>query len=113
MRWGTHGMQLGLGLAIWSLWFVALYGGLSVVCSVAPPAVEAGPYNWLNGSLLLLTLAAIVLLVWLAFVCWRAARAAGSRERRFLARIGAAVHVVGAAAVLLVGFPVFAYPPCV
>jgi hypothetical protein len=33
----THPLQLVPGLIIWALWFIAIYGGLSVACALAPP----------------------------------------------------------------------------
>ncbi len=68
-----HPLQLTLGLIVWSVWFVALYGGLSVACAVAPPAATLGALTWINGLLLLLTLATTALLAYWAHGCWRAA----------------------------------------
>ena len=110
----THPVHLVLGLVIWSVWFVALYGGLSVGCAVAPPDAAQGPLNWINGVLLVLTLACTALLVYWSLYCWRGRASAGSdRPRGFIARVGAAVHLVSAAAVLFIGLPVVALPPCV
>ena len=64
-----HPAHLVTGLSIWSLWFVALYGGQGVGCSVAPPALEDGPWTWLNLALGLLSLLATVVLLWLAYHC--------------------------------------------
>lgn len=36
-------IHIASGLSIWSLWFVALYGGQGVGCSVAPPPWKTAP----------------------------------------------------------------------
>lgn len=109
-----HPLQLGLGLTLWCVWFVVLYGGLSVACAVAPPAVEAGALTGLNLALLLLTLATIGALLWLAFWCWRAGQTVPEPDsRRLIARVSAGCHLIAAGATLAVGLPVVALPPCV
>lgn len=116
MRWralidAAHPAQLGAGLVIWSLWFVALYAALSISCAAAPPEVERGALTWLNGGLMLLTLLVTLLLVWLACHCWRLA---GKRRQRdqLIPWVGAAVHLFAAGATLAVGLPVAVLPPC-
>jgi hypothetical protein len=110
----THPVHLVLGLVVWSAWFVALYGGLSVGCAVAPPDATLGPLTWINGVLLVLTLATAALLFYWSLGCWRGrASAGGERTRQFIVRVGAAIHLLSAAAVLLVGLPAVALPPCV
>jgi heme/copper-type cytochrome/quinol oxidase subunit 2 len=110
----THPVHLVFGLVVWSVWFVAAYGGLSVGCAFAPPDVTQGALTWINGMLLVLILASVGLLLWLSLYCWRARASAGpDRPRQFIARIGAAVYVVSAAAVLFIGLPSVALPPCV
>jgi len=37
-----------IGLSLWSLWFVVLYGGLSVGCDLRPPDSGAGRVTWIN-----------------------------------------------------------------
>lgn len=110
--WGpSHPAQLLLGLTLWSLWFVILYGGLSVACVLAPPAPEQGALTAINAGLALLTLAILGLLVWLA---WRGVTAArqATDHRRFIALLGAGLHLYAAAGVLFVGLPLVALPPC-
>ena len=107
-----HPAQIVLGLSIWALCFVLLYGALSVACVVAPPDVTAGIFNWLNASLLLLTLATTALLLWLAWRCWASARALSDTREHFVPRIAAACHLAAAGATLMLGLPVIALPPC-
>lgn len=110
----THPVHLVLGLVVWSLWFVAIYGGLSVGCAVAPPDATAGSLTWINGVLLVFTLATTALLLYWSFNCWRSRAAVqGDRSRRFIAGVGAAVHLVSAVAVLFIGLPAVVLPPCV
>jgi type VI protein secretion system component VasK len=109
----THPAHTTLGLILWSLWFVVLYGGLSVACELAPPTLERGAVNWLNASLLSLTLATTGVLLCLAQRCWRAAkRFEGSSQERLIAHVGAGAHGFSAGATLIVGLPVTALPPC-
>lgn len=107
----THPAHLFLGLVAWSVWFVAIYGLLSVGCAVAPPATEQGAATWINGWLLALTVAVTLLLASAAWRCWRIT--ADSREHRFVVRVSAGVYLVSAASTLAVGLPVIVYPPCV
>ncbi len=107
-------IHIALGLVIWSLWFVALYGGLSVACRVAPPALSLGMWNWLSLLLGLFSAATVALLLGLARWSWRAASRAGKPSpERFAARLAAAVHLVGAVATLVVAVPLLRLPPCV
>jgi hypothetical protein len=107
-------MHLVLGLLVWSLWFVALYGGLSVACSVAPPPVADGAVTWINAVLLLITLPTIALLSWAALRCWQATPPAETTaERRFIGRQAAALYALAAALTFAIGAPVLLLPPCV
>ncbi|MBB3331921.1 hypothetical protein BDK63_002812 [Halomonas campaniensis] len=112
-RWWapSHPAQLLLGLTLWSLWFVVLYGGLSVACALAPPRPGQGAFTAINGGLALLTLATLALLGWLA---WRGLRAGGVSVggSRFIALTGAGLHLFSAAGVAFVGLPIVTLPPC-
>ncbi|MBZ2188344.1 hypothetical protein K8B33_04515 [Alcanivorax sp. JB21] len=109
----VHPFQLPLGLVIWALWFVAVYGGLSVGCAIATPAAEAGSLTWINAVLGLLTLVVTVGLLALARFCLMAARNEPRTERRFIARLAAGVHVIAAVSTLITGLPILVLPPCV
>ena len=110
-----HPVQIPLGLAIWSAWFVTLYAGLAVACEVAPPPSGSGPLNGLNVGFGLFTLATAALFGAFALGCRRAARREPQRPSRelFVARIGAAVHLVALAATLFIGAPLLRLPPCI
>jgi hypothetical protein len=111
----THPMQLALGLIIWSAFFVALYGGLSVGCALAPPDNVHGPVTWINGALLALTvMTTLVLLSW-SWKCWRAWRDAEESQsnRRYLSGLGTAVHLIAAGATVAVAAPLLVLPPCI
>lgn len=116
-----HPWQLVLGLSVWALWFIAVYGGLSVGCAVAPPDASLGPRTPLNAALLLLTAATTG---WLAFWAWQCLRAttqlrdgagdAGANaRRRFMAGVAAALHACAAVSTLVVGLPLLVVAPCV
>jgi hypothetical protein len=111
----VHPMHLVVGLVVWGAWFVAIYGGLSVGCAVAPPADDSTPLNWINISLLLLTAVVVVALSLAARRCWRVAPAAGAgkSEQRFTARVSAALYALSAAATLAVAAPILVLPPCI
>ncbi|WP_312911653.1 hypothetical protein [Stutzerimonas nitrititolerans] len=109
-----HPVQIPIGLIIWSLWFVAIYGGQAVACAISPPAPEQGIWNWLNASLGLLTLLTAALLLWLARYFWRlsAANQALDERQQFVTRLTASVHLTAAVATLFVGLPLLQLPPC-
>jgi hypothetical protein len=107
-------IHIPLGLVIWSLFFVALYGGLSVGCSLVPPHTEQGPWNWLNAALGLAAMLTVSLLLGLAWLFQRAARRApGQPTQRFVAHLSAGVHLIAAIATLFIALPVVSLPPCV
>lgn len=110
----SHPLQLALGLTVWSVWFVAIYGGLSVGCALAPPDAELGARTWLNGLLAAFTALTFAWLVRQAVVCLRATRsgAVGSPQRRFMTTLSAGLHMVAAASTLFIGLPVLGLPPC-
>jgi hypothetical protein len=111
----AHASHLVLGLVVWSLYFVALYGGLSVGCAVSPPPASAGALTWLNGALLLLTLLVTALLLLQARRCLAAIRPSGETDTgltRFLPAVSAALYLASAVAALAIGLPVIMLPPC-
>jgi hypothetical protein len=116
MRWSAgHPLQLVLGPAVWLVWFTLAYSALSVACSVAPP-VASGPVGWINGSLLVLTLATAAALGVAAFLTLRSARrmpeTAVPRER-FVAWVAVGLHAISAASTLALGLPMAWLPPCI
>jgi type VI protein secretion system component VasK len=108
-----HPIYLPLGLVIWSLWFVTLYGGLSVACQVAPPAAEQGARNSLNLALLAGSLLTAALLACLTWLFWRAGqRARREGQAHYVATTAAAVNLVATLAVLFITLPILWMPPC-
>lgn len=107
--------HLILGPTLWGIWFVAVYGGLSLGCVIAPPAPEQGPWNWINLVLWLFTLLTVALLLFWAFRCWKAARPTRQPlpRERFIATLGAAVHLMSALITLFIGLPILVLSPCV
>lgn len=110
-----HPIQIPLGLIIWSLWFVGMYGGLSVFCSVAAPDPRSGALTGVNLWLLAATVVTLVLLLWLARRFWQLSkRRDGLNERQvFVTQLSAGIHFVAAIATLYVGVPLLFLPPCV
>ncbi|WP_313054989.1 hypothetical protein [Pseudomonas lopnurensis] len=109
-----HPLQIPIGLIIWSLWFVVIYGGQAVICAVAPPDPRQGVWNWLNGGLGLLTLFTVALLLGLARYFWRLSRAPRALNERqlFVTKLAAGIHLIAALATLFVGVPLLQIPPC-
>ncbi|OEC36433.1 hypothetical protein SAMN05216600_101410 [Pseudomonas cuatrocienegasensis] len=106
-------IHIPLGFIIWSLWFVALYGGLSVACEVAAPPAEAAQWTWLNALLLAGTLAIVVLLAALTHGFWRASQRARQRPKeRFVAWTAAGVNAIAALACVFIALPILSMPPC-
>src|SRR5690554_7805300 len=70
----THPIHLVSGLTLWGLFFVVIYAGLSVACSVAPPDPERDMFTGINAGVGVVTLVTTLLLLWLAW--------ARSEERR-------------------------------
>lgn len=106
-------IYLPLGLVIWSLWFVAIYAGLSVVCQVSPPPAELGARTSLNLGLLLGSLLTAALLAWLTWLFWRAGRRANQNgDSHYVATTAAAVNLVSLLAVLFITLPILWMPPC-
>ena len=101
-----HPLHLVIGLTIWSAFFIAAYGGLSVYCSVAVEPDAGGLKNPLNLGLLALTAATSVLLGILANWCWRSAK-------KFPGKVSAGVYIAAVIATIGVGMPVIFLPACI
>lgn len=108
----AHPWHLVAGLVIWSVWFIVLYGGLSVACEFNPPPPASGVMNWLNLALLLLTLSTVAYLLLCTVLCWHRARHA-SKQTRFFLRTSGAVYLTSGLAALAIGLPVVVTAPCV
>lgn len=112
-RW-SHPIHLVLGFAMWGLWFLVMYGGLSVACAVAPPEAAPGNRTWLNQLLLLLTLTTSVALLYAAVRCWRARPTPNdeSAPTLFIRQLGGGLYLAATLATLAVGLPVAVLMPC-
>lgn len=109
-RLREHPLHCILGLVIWALWFAVLYAVQGAGCALAPPPPELGAATWLNGALGLFTALTVVLLLGLALFSWRSAPS-GSPQR-FVLRLAAGVHLVGALATAFIGLTLLGLPPC-
>ncbi|ALN19294.1 hypothetical protein [Ectopseudomonas mendocina] len=106
-------VHIPLGLVLWSIWFVVIYGGLSVGCSLLPPPPAQGQWTWLNASLGMLSVLTVVALLGLARLFQRAARRdSATQSERFVARLAAGVNLIGAIATVFVALPTLSLPPC-
>ncbi len=112
-----HPVNLVLGLIIWALWFVLLYGGLSVACAFAPPNAEAGAWTWVNAASLVLACIVSGYLLACAYGCWKASSPPHTAEaealKTFISKTSAAVYLVSAFASLMLTMPGVFLPPCV
>lgn len=118
----AHPWQLLIGLSIWALWFVLVYGAISVACSAAPPPPERAMTSWINGALVVITLGVTAALGAAAFACAKGARrirsSAGADDRSdglpgFIATAAAALYAVAALSTLFAGLPLLFVSPCV
>jgi hypothetical protein len=108
----THPIHLVSGLTIWGIWFVAIYAGLSVACSVAPPEPESDMLTGINLGVGLATLVTTALLLWLARASVAAGRKAELRRECYFAYISAGMFLFSAGSTLFVGYPIVFLPPC-
>ncbi|MGO2136558.1 MAG: hypothetical protein ACTH3S_14150 [Marinobacter sp.] len=112
-----HPVNLVLGLVIWALWFVLLYGGLSVGCAFAPPDAEAGVWTWINATSLIAGLTVSGYLLACAHGCWKAPSLSHVSEvepiKAFISKTSAAVYLVSAFASLMLAMPGVILPPCI
>ncbi|RDB43502.1 hypothetical protein DU490_07160 [Halomonas sp. DQ26W] len=108
----THPIQLVGGLTIWSIWFVAIYGGLSVACAVAPPDPLRDMWTGINLAVGLATLGAMALLLLLSWAAVLAARRTSVRRECYFGNVSAGIYLFSAGATLFVGYPVIFLPPC-
>ena len=118
-RWFApgHPAQLAMGLIIWSIWFIAMYAGLSVVCHLAPPAKQQSADSWLNIGLAAFSVTVILLLVALA---WRSGRYCAAQHQRqgrngtyrFIGYVSTVLYLAAALATFAGGLPVLVLAPC-
>lgn len=110
----SHPIHLILGLTLWCIYFVVVYGGMSVGCEISAARDSTNPLNVINGFVLLVTIAFTLPLLWLAWACHKATPAVADdrTQGRFLMRLSAVLYGLSAAATLFVGLPGAIYPPC-
>jgi len=101
-----HPSQLVLGLALWSAWFVVVYGGHALACRAGAPVPV------IVAVLLAFTVAVGAVLACAAWRCLTAARTLPDGVARFLARSGAALHAVASLSTVFVGLPLLWVPAC-
>lgn len=100
------------GPVIWCIWFVALYGGLSVLCERAADAGATGP-GGINLVLALLTLVATLALLFMAWrTCQELRHFREADDTRLYLWLALAGQLISALAVMAVGLPVVYLPPC-
>lgn len=107
----THPGHFVGGLTLWSIWFIAVYGGLSVACAVVPPDPDQGAFTHINITLLLVSLITALLLAGLAWGCFQEARQHEGRQH-FNAFVSAWLYVFSTLAVAFVAAPIVGLPPC-
>ncbi|UTF60208.1 hypothetical protein [Gilvimarinus sp. DA14] len=137
-----HPMQKILGLIIWSLYFVFMYGGLSVACNHFSPGADKGALTWINASVILITLLVTLGLLYQAWRGWKVLqhhkhqRAQWRKQQQpqqqdpqqeskkhgpqsetlppheFILYVSVAVYCVAAVATLGTGLPALVLAPC-
>lgn len=106
-----HPLHLAIGLTVWFVYFIIVYGGMSVGCEISEARNSTHPFNIINGFVLLVTMAFTIPLAWLAWKCHRATPNKPT-QGRFVLRLSAVLYAISALATLLVGLPGVIYPPC-
>jgi hypothetical protein len=114
MAAAVHPLHLVAGPSLWAVGFIALYGGLSVGCAVAPPDPAAGAGTWLNASLIAMTLGFVGVMLHGAYRCARLAARDLPRESSaaLIAGVAAALYLVSALVTVAIALPVLVLPPC-
>lgn len=107
----THPFHFVVGLTLWSIWFVAVYGGHAVACEAAAPSPAQGALTWLNGGLLLVSLLTAGALAVLTWGCYLAAKQHRGRMR-FNAAVSAGLYLFSTFSVVFVALPIMGIPPC-
>ncbi|GEN28954.1 hypothetical protein HVA01_26000 [Halovibrio variabilis] len=107
----THPVHFVIGLTLWSIWFVAVYGGHAVACAVVPPAPEQGVFTLVNAMLLVVSIAAIALLAALTLGCCRVAKRHEGRLR-FNAVVSAGLYLFSTLGVVFTALPIIGIPAC-
>ncbi|QNI02777.1 hypothetical protein HXW73_07420 [Halomonas sp. SH5A2] len=107
----THPLHFIVGLTLWSVWFVTVYGGHAVACAVIPPDPEQGAFTLVNAMLLVVSLAAAGLLATLAWGCCRIAKHHQGRLL-FNAVVSAGLYLFSALGVVFTAMPIVGLPPC-
>lgn len=111
-RLTPHPWHLLCGLTVWCVFFIVIYGGAAVGCSVAPPSPQAGALTWINAAVLAVTVLTTALLAVLSWACFRQTPKQ-PHNKRFLMRSSTALYGISALATLVVGLTAVIYPPCV
>lgn len=111
----SHPAHLVIGLTVWCLWFVAVYGGLSVACELAMPDPARGAVNPINLALILITVASSLWLARGAWVCWKSSTPSSHcnpDSKGFIERLAASLYALSSGAALVVIGPMITLPPC-
>lgn len=110
-------LHLVLGLVIWAVWFVLLYGGLSLAWEFAPPAAEEGPRTWVNVLMVALAIPVTAGLLYASCRCAQlgleATPGMTSSTRAFIRIVSLSVYLASAAGALALVIPGLVLPPCV
>ncbi|MCW8107864.1 hypothetical protein OPS25_05050 [Alteromonas ponticola] len=99
------------GWVIWAIWFVVVYGGLSIACQINPPNPDEGVFNWINISLACFTLVVIVFLSGCALKSWKLQQEA-IPQAKFPLQIATAIYAFATFGTLLVGGAILMVTPC-
>lgn len=106
-----HPLHLAIGLTVWFVFFIVVYGGMSVGCEISDARYSTNPLNIINGFVLLVTIIFTIPLAWLAWKC-HLATPSKPNQGRFVMRLSAVLYGISALATVLVGLPGAIYPPC-
>ncbi|OCH98274.1 hypothetical protein A8135_12000 [Legionella jamestowniensis] len=109
----SHPIQMIFGLVIWSIWFILMYSFLSIGCSVA--LFSRVTRSGINISLFACTWVTLIILVYLAYHCWKTRKSLAeqcSNVTAFVLWVGLGGYVTAILATFSIGMMVLFFPPC-
>ncbi|ASQ45181.1 hypothetical protein [Legionella clemsonensis] len=113
MSFFLHPVQMFLGLAIWSVWFILMYSLLSIGCEVAP--ISLLRLNGINLILFCCTWITLIILIYLAYHGWKKCKtyaAKNSAVTAFILWVSFGGYVTAVIATFSIGMMVLFFPPC-
>lgn len=103
--------HLVTGLIVWAVWFIVVYAGAALGCQWAPPSPAAGALNWINLTLLGVSVLTAGYLGYCAWLSWQMKRSA-TGHGRFTLSLAAGGYLAASVATMAIALPLLGIPPC-